>query len=118
MEVSIVRGDSCVLQFTITEAYDADGNPLASLTGLSWKLQARSAPDATQVLFEKSSAGGTITANGFVVNVKIAGADTANLGGQQVWCDLQATDTLGRNATVFVQGSPTLRLNILRDITQ
>lgn len=114
----IVRGDDFILEYNITKAYDANGNRLTSLSGLSWRFQARLSPADGTVLFEKSSDAGTITVNGWLVRVFISSDDTASLAGKHIWCDLEATDASGHNVTVFIGDSPYVVLNVLQDVTR
>lgn len=84
----IIRGDTNILEFDITEAYDANGNPLSSLAGFSAILQARKSVDDANYVFQKS---GTIS--GMKVIVKIDPADTVNLqANERLLADLQLTD--------------------------
>lgn len=116
--ISIVRGDDCTIAFEVTEAYDADGNPLQALAGLQVRFTARLHPDAPEIIFEKSTAAGTIMINGMSVNVRLAAGDTATLaGGTVLFADLQLEDSSNRVVTMLVDGHPTVRLVILPDVT-
>lgn len=113
MVVDITRGDTNVLVFTITEAYDANGNQLTSLAGYTATLQARYTPNDATPLFSKA---GTI--NGMTVTVKINPADTASLqGGERLVADLELADGSGNKATVNAGGRPFV-LYVVPDVTR
>lgn len=113
MVVDIVRGDTNILKFTVTEAYDANGNPLSSLTGFTATLQARYSPnDATPVF----TSTGVI--NGMTVHVTIPPSATASLqGGERLVADLEIADGSGNKATVNAGGRPIV-LNVVPDVTR
>ncbi|GIV22133.1 MAG: hypothetical protein KatS3mg023_3884 [Armatimonadota bacterium] len=113
MVVDITRGDTNVLVFTITEAYDANGNPLTSLAGYTATLQARYTPNDATPVFSKS---GTI--NGMTVTVRINPADTASLqGGERLVADLELADGSGNKATVRGDDGPFI-LYVVPDVTR
>jgi len=112
----IVRNDTNILEFEITEAYDANGNPLASLSGYSALLQARfNVNDPTTVL-QKS---GTIS--GMKVTVRLDPADTASFqGGERLVADLQLSN--GTNNFTVSLGDPpggtVFTLVVVPDVTR
>ncbi len=117
MVIDIIRGDTNILVFTVTEAYDADGNPINDLSGITFRFQARLDADAPSTVFEKSTTDGSISVQGMSVRVRIDGADTSNLtAGTVLHVDLQA-EVSGRQYTVDVGEQP-LRLRVLADVTR
>lgn len=113
MVVDIVRGDTNILKFTITQAYDANGNQLSSLAGFTATLQARYSPnDPSPVL----SVVGVI--DGMVVRVTVPPSATASLqGGERLVADLELADAFGNRATVNAGGSPIV-LHVVPDVTR
>lgn len=113
MAINIVRGDTNLLRFEVTEAYDANGNAITSLTGYTAKLQARYTPNDATPVFTRY---GTI--NGMTILVRIEPTDTQALqGGERLVADLELTDGSGNKATVNVADAP-LILNVVPDVTR
>lgn len=113
MVIDIVRGDTNLLRFTVTEAYDANGNALNSLSGYTAKLQARYKPNDANPIFTRF---GTIS--GMTVTVRIEPSDTASLqGGEKLVADLELSDSSGNKATVNLGSSP-LILHVVPDVTR
>lgn len=104
IQIRITRGDTNSLLFTITAAYDTDGNPLNSLTGCTARLQARYYPNDSQVVFSRM---GIVDATNMKVLVTIQPADTAALaGGEHLVADLEMIDAAGNVKTVDVGAQP------------
>lgn len=111
--IDIVRGDTNDLVFTITQAYDANGNPINNLSGYSAQLHVRYSPNDATPLIQRS---GTIS--GMTVTVRLLPSDTANLvGGERLVADLQLTDSSGNVVTVDAGEQP-LILRVLPDVTR
>ncbi len=113
MVIDIIRGDTNILVFTVTEAYDADGNPINDLSGYTATLQARYAANDTTPVFSRTGA-----ISGMTVTVKILPSDTASLsGGERLVADLEIADASGNRATVNAGGRPIV-LNVVADVTR
>lgn len=113
MVVDIVRGDTNILLFTVTAAYDANGNTLTSLAGFTATFQARYTPNDATPLF---SVPGVI--DGMTVRVNIPPSATAGLkGGERLVADMEFADAFGNKATINAGSSPII-LNVVPDVTR
>lgn len=103
-EIHITRGDTTPLVFTITEAYDPDGNPISTLAGCTARFQARYAPNDDNPVFSRN---GVVDATNMQVTVTIQPSDTAGLaGGEYLVGDLEIIDPAGNVKTVDVGRQP------------
>lgn len=121
MTIDIVRGDATSLIFDITEAYDADGNPISDLGGYQARLHARNRIDDAVPVFQKSTSAGSISISGLQVVVKLDPADTAGLPADTVLlADLELLSPGGKPATVTIAGSKShlFRLRVVGDVTR
>lgn len=109
-ELSIVRGDTVIIPFTLT----SDGTtPVGDITGYTYAMQLRTTPDAV-------SAAATFTctvtdAANAVVTCTLSAANSATLTADaQYYYDLQQTDPAS-NKTTLVSG---LTQPIIADVTR
>lgn len=115
IQIRITRGDTTSLLFTITAAYDSNGNPLTNLAGCTARLQARYYPNDSQVVFSRL---GIVDASNMKVLVNIEPSDTAGLaGGEHLVADLEMIDPAGNVKTVDVGEQP-LVLIVDPDVTR
>ena len=109
-ELSVVRGDTLILPFTLT----SDGTtPIGNITGYTYAMQFRAAPDDVSPAATLTC---TVTdAANAVVTCTLSAANSALLtAGTQYYYDLQQTDP-SSNKTTLVSG---LTDPVIADVTR
>lgn len=106
-ELSIVRGDTTILPFTLT-----DGTNPINITGYTFAMQLRTSPDAasavTLTCAVTSGVNGQFTAT-------LSSTDAATLtSGTQYYYDVQMTDT-SSNKTTIISG---ITQPVIADVTR
>jgi hypothetical protein len=106
-ELSLVRGDTTILTFTLT-----DGTNPINITGYSFAMQLRTSPDAAgSVAFTCAITSGV---NG-IFTATLAAADAATLtSNTSYYYDVQMTDTAS-NKTTIISG---ITQPIIADVTR
>lgn len=115
--IEIVKNRDTVIQFVITELYDANGNKLSSLSGLNFEFNAEN--DTHTTVISKSSATGGIIINptAMTATVIISRTDTQNLKPyQMLYGDLVAVDTAGKRIPILTHEYP-LPIRILPNVS-
>lgn len=106
-ELSIVRGDTTILTFTIT-----DGTNPINITGFTFAMQLRTTPDAvTSIAFTCAVTDGP---NG-IMTATLSSTNSANLvSDTSYYYDVQMTD-LSSNKTTIISG---ITQPIIADVTR